>query len=124
MALGAAAGDAERATQARISNAQIRLQDQAQKAGFGFQGGQQALAANADQRANIATQAEIGGVMRGIETERRSAPVTSTGQIVAMLSGLPINLFTGQSENETTASTGTSKTKGVTVGAEISGTFK
>lgn len=120
-ALGAAAGDADRATQARISNAHVRLQDQAQKVGFGFQGRQQALAANADQRANIATQAELGGLMRGIETERRAAPVTTTGQIVAMLSGLPISLFTGESEAETTASSGTSKTKQVGVSASVPG---
>jgi hypothetical protein len=36
-ALGAAAGDADRATQARIANAQTALQDRANKVGWGFQ---------------------------------------------------------------------------------------
>ncbi len=119
-ALGAAAGDADRATQARMSNAQVKLQDQAQKVGFGFRGQQQQLAAYADQRANITTQADLGEVFRGIDMEQRNAEATNAGQIVAMLSGLPINLFTGQSRQESTASSGTSKTKGSSIGATAS----
>ena len=126
-ALNAAAGDAERATQARISNAQIALQDRGQKAGFGFQGQQQQLqAANqlyqlsnaheANARDNIATQAGIGGTLRGIDNAARNAPVTSTQQLVAMLSGLPINLFVGQ--NEQSVSSETVDKKETTVGAK------
>jgi hypothetical protein len=111
-ALGAAAGDADRATQAGIANAQTALQDRAQKVGWGFQGQQQQLSAgnqlaglssayDANQRGNIETQANLGGVLRGINQEQRQAPVTSTQQIVAMLSGLPISLFTGEQKTGT-----------------------
>jgi len=111
-ALGVAAGDADRATQARIANAQTALQDRAQKVGWGFQGQQQQLSAgdqlaglssayDANQRANIATQANVGVALRGIDQEQRQAPVTSTQQIVAMLQGLPINLFTGEQKTGT-----------------------
>lgn len=105
-ALGAAAGDAERATQARIANAQTALQDRAQKAGFGFQ-------ADAGLRANIATQADVGQTFREIDQQQRQAPVSNTQQLVAMLSGLPIGLFTGEQKTGTEASAGTSKTKGL-----------
>ena len=110
-ALGFAASDADRA-----------LQDRSQRVGYGFQAQQQQLAAanqlaslssqlDADRRANIATQAGLGETLRGIDTEQRRAPVENTQQLVAMLSGLPINLFTGQQTNTTESSTGTSKTK-------------
>ncbi len=120
-ALGAAAGDADRATQARISNAQLKLQDQGQKAGFGFQAQQAALAGNADARANIAAQAELGGTLRGVDTERRNAEATNAGLIVAMLSGLPINLFTGQSQQQTQTANETQKSKQVGVSAGVTG---
>ncbi|MBW8812520.1 MAG: hypothetical protein JF588_03755 [Caulobacterales bacterium] len=120
-ALGAAAGDADRSTQAAITNAQLGLQNRAQQAGFGFQGQQQQLQAanqlvqlsNAhddNARANIATQANMGGVLRGIDTDLRQAPVTNTQQVVAMLSGLPINLFVGQDAQGQSSQTGTSNT--------------
>ena len=126
-ALGAAAGDADRATQARIANAQTALQDRAQKVGFGFQGQQQQMQAGnqladissayeANLRGNIGAQAGLGDTFREIDQEQRQAPVTTAQQIVAMLSGLPINLFVG--ENEQGANASTSKTKGFTVGAK------
>jgi hypothetical protein len=127
-ALTAAAGDADRATQARVANAQIALQDQGQKSNLQLQGQQQQLqaanqlaniasASDTNQRANIATQADMGNTLRGIDQEQRQAPVTSTQQIVAMLSGLPINLFTGQQQSGTSNQTGTSKTSGMNFSA-------
>lgn len=120
-ALTAAAGDADRATQARIANAQIALQDQGQKSNLQLQGQQQQLAAgnqmanigsawDANQRANVATQADVGSTLRGIDQDQRQAPVTSTQQIVALLGGLPINLFTGSQQNATESKKGTEKT--------------
>lgn len=117
-ALTAASGDADRATQARISNATTALQDRAQKVGFGFQAQQQQLAAasqlasvagerDATQRNNIATQAQLGDTFRDIDQQQRQAPVTSTQQIVAALSGLPISLFTGEQKVGTEKTTGT-----------------
>jgi hypothetical protein len=122
-ALGAAGGDADRATQARINNAQLALQDRAQKVGFGFQGQQQQLQAgnqlaqlsNAmedNTRANVATQTGVGGALRDADQQQRQAPVTSTQQLVAMLSGLPINLFVGQNEQGTRTENSTTKSSG------------
>lgn len=105
-ALGAAAGDAEQATQARIANAQTALQDHAQKIGFSLQ-------ADENRRANIATQAQLGDTFRQIDQQQRQAPISNTQQLVAMLNGLPIGLFTGEQKDVKEASTGTSKTKGV-----------
>ena len=113
-ALTAAAGDADRATQARVANAQTALQDRSQKVGWGFQQQQQQMAAanqlqglqagyDANQRGNIATQESLGGTMRDIDQVQRQAPVTSTQQIVAALNGLPIGLFTGQQTNSSSS---------------------
>jgi hypothetical protein len=118
-ALGAAAGDADRATQARIANAQTALQDRAQKAGWGFQ-------ADGNQRDNIGLQAQLGGALRDIEQQQRQAPITNTQQIVAMLSGLPIQLFTGEQKTGTESTVGTSKTKGTDwgIGLNLEEQFK
>lgn len=129
-ALGAAAGDADRATQASLANAQTALQDRANKVGWGFQGQQQQLSAgnqlaglasayDANQRANIETQANLGGVLRGVDQEQRQAPVTSTQQIVAMLQGLPINLFSGQQTNSTESKVSKGKTSEIHGDVEI-----
>ena len=101
----------------------MRLQDQAQKVGFGFQAEDGLRAWKADQRSDASTQAALGSTLRDIDQAQRAAPVTSTQQIVAMLSGLPISLFTGQTEQGTSAETGTSKTKGtkVTASGTVSG---
>ncbi len=117
-ALGAASGDAERATQARIANAQMALQDRAQKVGFGAKAQEQQLAADASQRSNIATQAEIGATLRGIDQQQRAAPITTAQQIVAMLNGLPIGLFAGEQKDQTSSEKGTQKTKGFTLSFE------
>lgn len=117
-ALGAAAGDADRATQARIANAQAALQDRAQKVGWGMQAQQQPLALDANARANIAAQAELGEALRGVDQQQRQAPIAATQQIVAMLSGLPINLFTGEQKNSTEATRGTTKSKSMSFDLE------
>lgn len=113
MALQAASGDADRATQARIANAQLALQDRAQKIGLGFE-------ADANQRANIATQAAVGETQRAIDQQQRQAPVTNTQQIVAMLNGLPLGLFAGQNEQGTKSDSMIQKTKGSEIGGGIS----
>lgn len=99
-ALSAAAGDADRATQARIANAQTALQDRAQKVGFGFQAQNQQLAADANQRENLGLQAQIGAGQREIDQQIRQAPITHGQQVVAMLNGLPLGLFTGQQQSQ------------------------
>jgi hypothetical protein len=121
-ALGAAAGDADRATQTGIANAQTALQDRAQRVSFGFQGQQQQLHAadqlanlsatfDANQRNNIATQAAVGDSFRTIDQQQRQAPVTQAQQVVAMLSGLPISLFRGEESTGTKTETGSGTEK-------------
>lgn len=130
-ALGAASADADRLAQASVAGAQTALQDRAQRVNFGLQGQQQQLQAagqltdlsqayEANQRANIATQAQMGEAMRGIDQQQRQAPITHAQQIVAMLSGLPINLFVGEQKSGTESSVGTSKTKSSDWGLSIS----
>jgi len=122
-ALGAAAGDADRATQARLADVQAALADRQQKVGFGLSGQQQQLAAgnqlaglssayDANQRANLGAQQGVGDDLHGIAQTQDQAPVTSSQQIVAMLQGLPIGLFTGSTSSGTSAThaQGTSQT--------------
>jgi hypothetical protein len=108
-ALQAASGDADRATQARIANAQMALQDAAQKVGFRLQ-------SDANTRSNIATQADMGATMRGIDQARAQAPIATAEQVVGMLNGMPSSWFVGQQKNDTERSV--SKTKSVSVSAE------
>ena len=119
-ALSAASGDADRATQARIANAQIRLQDQGQKAGFGFQDQQHQLAVQENARANIASQVGLGQSLRAIDQEKLGSRSTNAQQVVALLSGLPIDLFSGTTEQGVSAEHGTQKTKGVSITGSVS----
>jgi hypothetical protein len=82
------------------SQAQLQQQQQAQRlaAAQGLVGLSSAYDAN--QRANIATQAGVGDDLHGIEQAQDQAPVTNAAQIVAMLQGLPISLFTGSTTNK------------------------
>lgn len=120
-ALGAAAGDADRATQARIANAQTRLQDRALKIDLGFRSQTQQLAADEAMRANIAAQAGLGETLRSVQQQQLQAPMTHAQQVVAMLSGLPIELFTGQQTAEAKSETGSGKE--TQIGAEASYAF-
>lgn len=79
--------------------------------------GDLASAYEANQRANIGAEAELGETLRGIEQQQRQAPITHAQQIVAMLNGLPISLFTGEQKTGTETSSGTSTRKGTDWGA-------
>jgi hypothetical protein len=91
------------------SQAQIDQQQQAQKLAAANTLTSLSSAYDANQRANIATQTATGDDLRNVAQQQAQAPATSTAQIVAMLSGLPINLFTGQQNDSTqnNVSTGT-----------------
>lgn len=131
------AGDADRRQQAALANAaaanqfslagasafndaaqynagaQERLQQRQLDAARGLADISSAYDANL--RGNIATQAQTGQMLRDIDQQQRQAPVTTAQSIVAMLNGLPINLFVGQQQN------GTSSTKGSETKTEING---
>jgi hypothetical protein len=94
------------------SQAQLQQQQQAQRLAAAGQFANIAGAYGANQRANIATQTATGDDLRNITQQQDQAPVTSTAQVVAMLNGLPINLFTGQTTNSTASNVSTGSTKG------------
>lgn len=71
-----------------------------------------------DSGADPATAEVFNGLIRHIE-QSSDAEVASAQQIVAMLSGLPINLFTGQQ----TDGTSDTKTKGQTTNVNASASF-
>ena len=77
-----------------------------------------------NQRANIATEAQIGDLMRNVDQQQRQAPLTTTQQLVAMLNGLPINLFVGQNEQGVNAQTETSNSTEKNTTVEAKGGLK
>lgn len=62
-----------------------------------------------NQRANIATAAQVGEMMRNIDQQQRQAPITTGEQLIAMLGGLPIELFKAQHEQGVNSQTETSR---------------
>lgn len=103
------------------AQAQLQQQQQAQRLAAA---GQLAAIGNeygANQRANIATQTATGDDLRNVAQQQAQAPATSTAQIVAMLSGLPISLFTGQTTDGT--SNTQAKGSGSQIGFEVSHDF-
>lgn len=129
VALNAASADADRASQAQMLNAQLLLQDRAQKVGFGLSSQQQMLAADANTRANIDTQSTVGATQRSIDQAQRDAPVTTAEHVVGMLSNLPIGLFSGTTKtdastsnsnsNSTTSESGTTTQTGKSLGVDL-----
>ena len=94
----------------------LQQQQQAQRLAAAAQLGNLSSQYDANQRANIATQTATGDDLRGITQQQLQAPETSTAQIVAMLNGLPISLFTGQ----TTQGTSNTQAKGTNTNVNAS----
>ena len=97
------------------SQAQLQQQQQAQQLAAAGQLANVADDYGVDQRANVATQQSAGDDLRNITQAQDQAPVTSTAQVVAMLSGLPINLFTGSTTDGTADTQSQSKGQGTTM---------
>lgn len=108
--------DANRRQQAAGLNAQLAQDRQSRNAGLLFD-------YDANERANIAGLAGLGETMRDIDQQRRNAPAQTAQQLVAMLQGLPISLFTGEqadgSETSASHSDGVTTEKKAGVGAMI-----
>lgn len=108
--------DANRRQQSAGLNAQLAQDRQSRNADllFGY---------DANERSNIASLAGLGETMRGIDQQRREAPMANAQQLVAMLQGLPISLFTGQqadsSESSAAHSDGVTTEKTSKFGATI-----
>lgn len=105
---------------AATSQAQLQQQQQAQRLAAANQMAGIAGNYDAGQRANIATQQAAGDDLRNITQQQDQAPVSSTAQIVAMLNGLPINLFTGQTTDATQNSAAKGQNTNVSAQAGIS----
>jgi hypothetical protein len=71
-------------------------------------------------RANIASQADIGGTLRGIADARAKAPVDLLTAQLGLFGDLPLELFRGETSSGNTQSTGTSKKTGFTADAGAS----
>ncbi len=107
------------AVSAATSQAQLQQQQQAQRLAAANQLASIGDQYGANQRANIATQTATGDDLRNVAQQQDQAPVTSTAQVVAMLSGLPIGLFTGQQNTGT--SSNTSHGTSTVIGGDASG---
>jgi hypothetical protein len=103
---------------AAASQAQIQQQQQAQRLAAAGQLAGYSSQYDANQRANIATQAAVGDDYRGITQAQYQAPTVNTQQIVAMLQGLPIGLFTGTTTDGTQSTQTKVQTTGVNAGLE------
>jgi hypothetical protein len=89
------------AVSAATAQAQLQQQQQAQRLAAANQLGGLSTAYDANQRGNIAAQQSLGDDLRGVSQAQDQAPFTSTQQLVAMLQGLPIGLFSGSTSSGT-----------------------
>jgi hypothetical protein len=101
------------------SQAQLQQQQESQRLAAAAQLAGIAGEYGATQRANIASQTAAGDDLRNITQQQDQAPVTSTAQIVAMLNGLPINLFTGQTSSGTANTQAKGQNTNVNAGLNI-----
>jgi hypothetical protein len=106
------------AVSAATAQAQLQQQQQAQRLAAANQLGGLSTAYDANQRGNIAAQQALGDDLRGVSQAQDQAPFTSAQQLVAMLQGLPIGLFTGSTSSGTqdTQSKGTNTTVNASAG--------
>lgn len=100
--------DAGLRDQAFNTGAGLSNQDASRRQDFMGLQAQTGLAAEESQRSNLALQSDIGEKMRAIEQARLGAPISLAQIQAGLLSGLPLNLFTGQTS--TMNGTTTSKT--------------
>ncbi len=98
--------DSDRRQQAAVSNAQLAQQHNQWL-------GQLAADRQANERANLTTQAALGQQMRAADQTYREAPLTALAKQVDMFSGLPLTLFHGQTTDTQGSSSSTQKTSGV-----------
>ena len=114
---GLSADDANRRQSASLANAQLEMQNRAQQQSAAQQIANLSSQLAGDERANIATQAGIGEMLRGIEGETVRAPIDFLAQQIAMLSGLPLDLFVGSRSTGTETQSGSGKLSGMSFGA-------
>lgn len=106
---GLSATDAGMRQQAGLANASLAEQALQRRLSGATSLADIAGAQQGNERANIATQSQIGEMLRQIEAARRGAPIAALGAESSLINGLPFDLFKGQ--NATGSLTGTSTTK-------------
>jgi hypothetical protein len=106
------ADDANRRQSGSFNNAQLRAEndDRRMRAAQGLADLSSSMDANT--RANAASQAAIGGTLRGIDDARAKAPIDLRTAQLGLFSNLPVELFKGETSTSSSQSTGTSKTSG------------
>jgi hypothetical protein len=101
------------------AQAQLQQQQESQRLAAANQLAGISSAYDANQRANIAAQTATGNDLRNVDHQQLQAPVSNAQQIVAILNGLPINLFTGSTTNGTQAT----QTKGQATNVHTDASF-
>lgn len=108
--------DATRRQGASSDNANLKIQNRGQIAQNAAMLAGQGLAADANTRANIGAQSEVGAVNRGVESDQALAPFTLQDMINKLYAGLNPELATGKT------TTGSGKSSGF--GFDVSASSK
>lgn len=109
--------DATRRQAAASENANLELANRAQRLAAAGRLTDISTTFDANQRANIATQAAAGETARDIATQQAQAPFNLQDWISQALAGLNPALFTGETSTINSKTSGTSK--GSSFGAEV-----
>jgi hypothetical protein len=114
---GLSGEDANRRQSASFENARLSAEndDRRMRAAQGLTDLSSAWDAN--MRANIASQADVGGTLRGISDARAKAPASLLTAQLGLFGDLPVELFRGETSAGNTQSTGTSTKTGFSVDA-------
>lgn len=115
-ALGAAENDANNAQSANNENAQLKQSNRQMILNAANQLGGLATQQNQNANQNIATQDAAGGVLQGISQQQAQAPLNLQSWLGQYFSGLPLNLFQGQTGTENQNGTQSGTTKGSSTG--------
>lgn len=110
---GLASEDAARRQSASFENARLQAEndDRRMRAAQGL--ADLSAAWDANMRANIATQADVGGKLREIADARAKAPASLLTAELGLFGQLPVELFRGETSNGTTRSIGSSRSTGL-----------
>lgn len=115
-ALGAAQQDASRQQEANSNNAQLVGQQYDRALTGANQLGNLSSTYEGNQRADAATQAAVGDSLHTIQQQQATAPLDLQAWLQQNFSGLPLNLFQGQTQVGTQNEDGTENQSGTSKG--------
>jgi hypothetical protein len=113
---GVNTGNADRTLANKTASGNLLLQALGQQGTAATQMAGIASGADANSRANVATQLGAGQDQRSIDQERAQAPLTMQDWLVQNFSNLPLSLFHGENQNGTQDTTGTETQSGTSNG--------